>query len=54
MDNMISIAKHLHFMIQVDNYSGLTVAYPMQRRTIFKFKQVNSARAEVWYRAWLV
>jgi len=28
--DMMSIRKHLYFLISVDNYSGLTAAYLMQ------------------------
>jgi hypothetical protein len=31
--DMLSIGKHLYFMIVVDDYSGLTVAYPMQKKS---------------------
>jgi len=31
--DMMSIGKHLYFLILVDDYSGLTVAYPMKRKS---------------------
>jgi hypothetical protein len=31
--DMMSIGRHLYFMISVDDYSGLKVAYPMQRKS---------------------
>jgi len=31
--DMMSIGKHLYFLILVDDYSGLTVAYPMQKKS---------------------
>jgi len=30
--DMISIGNHLYFVILVDDYSGVTVAYPMQKK----------------------
>jgi len=31
--DMMSIGKHLYFLMLVDDYSGLTVAYPMQKKS---------------------
>ena len=31
--DMMSIGKHLYFLILVDDYSGLTVTYPMQKKS---------------------
>ena len=31
--DMMSIGKYLYFLILVDDYSGLTGAYPMQKKS---------------------
>jgi hypothetical protein len=31
--DMMSIGKHLYFLISVDDYSALTVAYPIQKKS---------------------
>jgi hypothetical protein len=45
--DMMSIGKHLYFLILVDDYSELTVAYPMQKKSD-AFKCYRGFAEQAW------